>query len=167
MPRKYFYRRKLPHKQWIGKTYFLTFTTRKRAELSPGSRDIVLQTCLQGNGKIFELHAVVVMPDHVHLLLTPLEDECGTVSVPEITQAIKSASAHRINKYLGRKGRVWQEESFDRAMREMENTQGKIEYMMGNPVRAGWSVVRMSIDGSGQRAQARTPVPPQSKREPQ
>lgn len=93
--------------------------------------------CLQGNGKLFELHAVVVMPDHVHLMLTPLADENGEISLSEIMQTIKSASAHRINRYLGFKGRIWQQESFDRAMREVENARGRIEYMVGNPVRAG------------------------------
>ncbi len=104
MPRKYNYRRKLPHKQWEDKVYFITFSTHHREVLTPGSRDIVLNTCLIGNGKLFDLHAMVVMPDHVHLLLTPGADENGTVSIPEIMQAIKSTSAHDNNKYLGRKG---------------------------------------------------------------
>lgn len=137
MERKYAYRRKLPHYQWLDKIYFITFSTHHREVLLPRARDIVLETCLIGNGKLFDLHAVVVMPDHVHLLLSPLCNELGPVSIPEITQAIKGTSAHRINKYLGRKGRVWQEESFDRAMREVHNVRGKIEYMLGNPVRAG------------------------------
>ena len=137
MERKYAYRRRLPHYQWTDKTYFVTFATYKRFALTPGSRDIVLSTCLQGNGTTFELHALVVMPDHVHLMLTPLADSNGEISLPEILQAIKGASAHRINKYMGRKGRVWQEESFDRAVRNVENARGKINYMIGNPVRAG------------------------------
>jgi len=77
------------------------------------------------------------MPDHVHLVLTPLVDEQGEVPVHQIMQAIKSTSAHRVNKYLGRKGQLWQNESFDRAMREIDNVRGKIEYILGNPVRAG------------------------------
>ena len=136
MERKYAYRRMLPHYQWLNKVYFLTFCTRNRQELSPGSRSIVLETCLFGNGKLFQLHIAVVMPDHVHLLLTPAIDEQGPISIPEIMQAIKGTSAHRINKYLGRKGRVWQDESFDRAMREVEDVRGKIEYILRNPVRA-------------------------------
>lgn len=67
----------LPHYQWLNKVYFLTFCTHARQALTPGSRSIVLETCLHGNGKLFQLHAVVVMPDHVHLLLTPLTDEEG------------------------------------------------------------------------------------------
>jgi len=137
MLRKYAYRRKLPHYQWLDKVYFVTFSTHRREVLAPKARDIVLETCLFGRGKMFQLHAAVVMPDHVHLLLTPLAEGEGLISIPEIMQAIKGTSAHRINKYLGRKGRVWQEESFDRAMREVENVRGRIEYMLGNPVRAG------------------------------
>jgi putative transposase len=93
----------LPHYQWLNKVYFLTFCTHHREVLSPGSRSIVLETCLFGNGKLFQLHAAVVMPDHVHLLLTPAIDEQGPISIPKIMQAIKGTSAHRINKYLGRK----------------------------------------------------------------
>ena len=137
MERTYAYRRKLPHCQWVDKVYFVTFSTRRREVLTPGARDIVLETCLFGHGKLFELHAAVIMPDHVHLLFTPLTDEDGLISIAEILQAIKGAAAHRINKYLGRKARVWQEESFDCAMREVENVRGKIEYVLGNPVRAG------------------------------
>jgi REP element-mobilizing transposase RayT len=101
--RKYHYRRKLPHRQWEDKVYFITFAAHKRKLLTPGSRDIVLEVCLLGNGKLFELHAAVIMPDHVHLMLSPYADENGTVTIPEIMQVIKSSSAHRINKYLGRK----------------------------------------------------------------
>lgn len=113
MRRIYAYRRKLPHLQWTGKTYFVTFNTKNREILTPHSRTLVLETCIAGNGKKFELHAAVVMPDHVHLLLTPLYDDQGEVSLPEILQEIKSVSAHKVNKYLGRRGRLWQEESFE------------------------------------------------------
>jgi REP element-mobilizing transposase RayT len=77
------------------------------------------------------------MPDHVHLLLTPLLKDGRTISIPEITQSLKSVSSHRINKALGRHGSVWQEESFDRALRHEEAADAKILYMLGNPVCAG------------------------------
>lgn len=99
-------------------------------DLPPHARDLILETCLIGNGKQYQLDAVVVMSDHVHLVLVPLEDEAGPISLPEILQEIKSVSAHRINRFLGRKGSSWQQESFDRAMREAENTLGKMEYVL-------------------------------------
>jgi REP element-mobilizing transposase RayT len=137
MDRKYVYRRKLPHYQWTNKkTYFISFSTHNREVLSPHSRQLVLETCLRGNNSKYKLHAVVIMPDHVHLMLSPVEDKNGPIGIPEILQEIKSVSAHRINRYLGRKGRVWQEESFDRAMREVEDARAKVEYMLANPVRA-------------------------------
>jgi REP element-mobilizing transposase RayT len=86
---------------------------------------------------MFRLYGLVVMPDHVHLLLAPLADPAGPVSIPEIMQAIKGASAHRINRALGRKGKVWEEESFDRALRRQESILEKLEYIIGNRVGAG------------------------------
>ena len=77
------------------------------------------------------------MPDHVHLALVPACGSEGPVPMAEIMQAIKGASAHRINKSLNRRGRVWQEESFDRALRKEEQVQEKLFYMLENPVRAG------------------------------
>jgi len=59
------------------------------------------------------------MPDHVHMTFTPPVNEKATAiySLAQITKAIKSASAHLINRRLGRKGQIWQEESFDRVLR--------------------------------------------------
>ena len=79
------------------------------------------------------------MPDHVHLILTPLIDtERGEVfSLIRITQAIKSASARAINQKLRRTGAVWQEESFDHVLRSSEGLDAKLEYVLQNPIRKG------------------------------
>ena len=134
--RKYQYRRHLPHLQ-RDKPLFITFRTHHDWILPPPARDEVLKTCLQGNGLKFVLHAVVVMPNHVHLALTPLNDADGPFSIPEIMQAIKGGAAHRVNKILGRKGPVWQEESFDHVPRSVEKLESQILYIINNPVRAG------------------------------
>ena len=136
MLRKYEYRRRLPHYQPDFKIFFITFCTYRRWEL-PGRARLVLDVFLHGDGKLFELLALVVMPDHVHVALNPLGDMDRKVSLPEILQAIKSTSSHRINKEIGHRGTVWQQESFDRALRREEHLAGKIEYMLLNPVRAG------------------------------
>ena len=49
----------------------------------------------------------------------------------------RAASAHGINKALGRKGRVWQVESFDHVVRSSEGLDAKIQYVLDNPVRRG------------------------------
>ena len=79
------------------------------------------------------------MPDHVHIIFVPLLDELERemVSLARITQAMKSASAHNINRLLGREGCVWQEESFDHVLRCSESLDHKIDYVLNNPVRAG------------------------------
>ncbi|MGH9543578.1 MAG: REP-associated tyrosine transposase [Terriglobales bacterium] len=137
MNRVYEYRRHLPHYQGNRKAIFVTFSTHQRWRLPPEARTIVLESCTWGNGTRFDLHGAVVMPDHVHLILTPLYDGDSLYSVAEIMQGIKSAAAHRINRLLHRSGQVWQRESFDRVLRREESVHAKVEYMVQNPVRAG------------------------------
>jgi len=92
---------------------------------------------LAGNGLKFDLFGLVVMPDHVHLALVPTYRPQGPVPIAEIMQAIKGTSAHGINRLLNRRGKIWQEESFDRALRKEEQFEEKLYYMLENPVRAG------------------------------
>jgi len=79
------------------------------------------------------------MPDHVHMIFTPLVDveRAEIFSLARITKAIKGTSAHLINRQLGRPGRVWQEESFDRVLRVSEKVDEKTAYILNNPVRKG------------------------------
>jgi REP element-mobilizing transposase RayT len=58
-------------------------------------------------------------------------------SLAEIMGAIKGASAQLINRELGRTGRVWQTESFDRVLRSSESLVAKIAYIVENPVKKG------------------------------
>ncbi len=121
-----------------GKMLFITFATWRRQILPETVRKLVLDCCIHDHGTKYELHAAVVMPDHVHLLLTPNSDEQGnTYSLREITGGIKGAAAHAVNRTLGRKGRVWQTESFDHLLRSDESTRSKADYICDNPVRAG------------------------------
>jgi len=67
------------------------------------ARSIVLECCLHDNQKRYDLKATVMMPDHVHLIFTPLIDfaEMEVWSLAKIMNSIKSASAHKINEALG------------------------------------------------------------------
>lgn len=76
------------------------------------------------------------MPDHVHLLLSPLRDKAGDIfPLHEILQSLKGASAHSVNKASGRQGPVWEEESFDHVLRSYESLEEKLEYIRQNRVR--------------------------------
>jgi len=138
MQPRYNYRRRLPHIQKDNRPIFITFTTYHRWILPADARDIVLECCLKENGSKFDLHTVIVMPDHAHLLLSALRDVVGwNFSLPQIMHAIKGVSARRINVLLGRSGPVWQEEFFDHVLRSNDSLVEKMAYICQNPVRAG------------------------------
>ena len=132
-----FYRRQLPHLQCDEKQHFLTFCTDQRWVLPERVRSIVLARRLRDNGTKFDLRVAVVMPDHVHMIFTPMVNlqALEVYSLAEIMDALKGASAHRINKALGRKGRVWQTESFDHVLRTSENLDAKIIYLLDKHAR--------------------------------
>lgn len=133
----HFYRRSLPHIETFNATYFVTFRVWKYPYLPPPARSIALRHCLFENGRRIELHACVIMPTHLHLLFTALEDERGyPFSLAEIMKGIKGVSARNINKLLNRRGQLWQDESFDRIMRAGE-FQDKFDYIIANPINAG------------------------------
>jgi REP element-mobilizing transposase RayT len=135
--RIYEYRRRLPHFQKFDRALFVTFCKLTRDPLPDRARDLVLEHCLFEQGKRIKLHAVVIMPDHVHLLFTPLRSENGWPHpLQKILKMIKGTSARDINKLLGSGGPVWEEESFDHVLRSQESLREKIEYIRMNPVRA-------------------------------
>ena len=138
MQPKYEYRRRLPHCQKGDHPLFVTFTTDRRWQLPPAARDIMLECCVRENGCKFDLHAAVVMPDHVHLIYSPLRRDDGwSYTLPEIMKAIKGRSARLINVALKRSGPVWQEEFFDHVLRSNDSLVDRVDYVCQNPVRAG------------------------------
>ena len=78
------------------------------------------------------------MPDHVHMILTPLVDAVHKEIYPlhKIMRSIKSFSARKVAAQLRFKA-VWQEESFDHVLRSSESLDAKIAYILANPVRQG------------------------------
>jgi REP element-mobilizing transposase RayT len=136
--RIYEYRRRLPHYQSDNRALFVTFRKPTKEPFSPAARDLVLKHCLHDHGTKLFMHAAVVMPEHVHLLLSPLRDKKGEIfSMIELIQPIKSASAHTLNRLAGQAGPVWQDESFDHVLRSDESLHGKADYIRMNPVRRG------------------------------
>ncbi len=152
--RTYEYHRNLPHYQKDDRAHYVTFVTHERWVLPPEVRGIVLKACHHFDRDRLTLHAAVVMPDHVHLILEFLKDDLGEdFTFAETVGAIKGFTAHEINRVLVRKGHVWQDESFDHVVRCEGRVEQKIEYVRENPVRRGlartadeypWLYVRMA-----------------------
>jgi REP element-mobilizing transposase RayT len=136
-----FYRRDLPHLQKDDRAHFVTFSTLHRLVLPNWARTIVLNCCHHDNGRRFDLHVAVVMPDHVHVIFTPRvdDDRKETHSLASIMRGIKSTSSHLINKQWPRTGQLWRPESFDHVLRSTESLNAKVEYVWQNPVRRGLS----------------------------
>jgi REP element-mobilizing transposase RayT len=137
-PAKPAYRRNLPHLQPLSSTLFVTFITYQRSIMPAEARNIVLEHCLAENGTRLSMHGIVIMPDHVHMICTPLCDDSGNVfGIAQILHSIKGVTAHRINKLLSSRGPVWQHESFDHVLRSNDSLAEKVQYICLNPIRKG------------------------------
>jgi REP element-mobilizing transposase RayT len=83
-------------------------------------------------GGLCALRAFVIMPNHVRLLCTPV------ISLPELVRRVKGPTAHLANGLLGRRGeKFWQEEYFDRIVRNNDEFSRIRRYIEWNPVKAG------------------------------
>jgi putative transposase len=78
----------------------------------------------------FLLHAFVIMPDHVHLLITPSE------TVERAIQLIKGGFSFRAKRELNWKGDIWQQGFTDHRIRDEEDWNKHLDYIRRNPVRA-------------------------------
>ncbi|RYD33226.1 MAG: hypothetical protein EOP85_20970 [Verrucomicrobiaceae bacterium] len=100
-----------------------------RAELS----GILPEQMISGNGTIYQIDAWVIMPNHIHALVEPLEKN----TLGSILQKWKGAGARRINQAVGRTGRLWQAETFDHIVRSEAQLNHFRKYIAGNPEKAG------------------------------
>lgn len=99
---------------------------------SPEVASIVMQSLYTGEGLgHYELHAFVIMSNHVHILITPL------IPPPKLMQSLKGYSARRANLALGLTGPFWQKESYDHLVRNTTEFEKIKRYIENDPVRAG------------------------------
>ncbi|MFZ1416472.1 MAG: DUF1156 domain-containing protein [Defluviicoccus sp.] len=115
---------------------------------------------LHFDGERYRLHAWCVMPNHVHVLATPRDGE----SLSAIVHSWKSFTAKEANRRLGREGTFWQEEYFDRSIRNAEHFAATVAYIENNPVKAGlcdspgaWSASSAARGGEDDEGRAGRP----------
>ena len=98
----------------------------------PVVANIVVDAVRNRNGGPYQLHNFVVMPNHVHLLITP------RVPVSRLMQSLKRFTAREGNRILGLTGRsFWQDESYNQLVRNELEFKRIARYIEMNPVRAG------------------------------
>ncbi len=100
----------------------------------PQIAEICIRTIHFPNKKDYNLICYCIMPNHIHLVFELLK---GNKGISKIMQSIKRISAKKSNIILNRSGKFWQDESFDRWIRNEKELYYVIRYVLLNPVSAG------------------------------
>jgi len=104
----------------------------------PEISDIIQCSLFYHDGKKYDLVAFTLMPNHVHLILTPLKNINQTdYSISGIMHSIKSYSAKKCNQILKQEGQFWYHENFEHTIRDNNDMQRCLDYVINNPVKAG------------------------------
>jgi len=85
------------------------------------------------DGKRYTLGHYVVMPNHVHAVVKPVQGHL----LKEILHSWKSFTSNKINARLQRMGTLWQDESFDCIVRHAAQLEKIGSYIRENPEKAG------------------------------
>lgn len=116
------------------RVYLVTTVTQNRqpwfSDLQCGR--MVVQS-IMGEESRAETLAFVVMPEHLHWLMTLREGN----TLDKVMASVKSVSSHKVNKLLQRTGKIWQEGYHDHALRKDEDVVEVARYLVANPLRAG------------------------------
>ncbi len=126
----YAYKRNLPHWRLKGGVYFISWRLHKlQTELHIKERELIVSVLIHFNRTRYNLHAYVVMNDHIHALVEPLAEN----KLEAILHSWKSYSANQLQRRFARKGAVWQKESFDRIIRDETEYIERTKYIHDNP----------------------------------
>jgi type I restriction enzyme R subunit len=98
----------------------------------PANAKVVADAVRHFDGDRYGLASFVVMPNHVHVLFRPL----GNNTLAEILKSWKGFTAREINKRTGKTGPLWQDEYWDRLIRNERHFFKVAEYIRENPVKA-------------------------------
>jgi len=134
-----FRRRNLPHREAAGETYFVTFRRLRHLQVdltNPKTAPIIISALRHFGGLRYRLYDYTIMPDHVHVILQPIEREGQCEPLADIMHSIKSWTANEINKAVGRSGSLWLDESHDHMIRGPRDFREKAQYIWANPAKA-------------------------------
>jgi putative transposase len=123
------------HRTAPGTSYFITtkcWQSRAVFQVAENAEILIDALFHYRDSKAYALHEFVVMPDHLHLILTP----GATTSLEKAIQLIKGGSSHQIRKARSQKMEIWQVGFHDWTIRDANDWQAKAEYIHANPVRA-------------------------------
>ena len=124
-----------PRRETIRSNEYAYFVSTQTADRKPFFRHerwakLMIATLDHYAEKDFILHAYVVMPDHLHLLITPSE------TVEKSVQLIKGGFSFRAKREFSWKGEIWQPGFTDHRIRDVEDWQRHLNYIRNNPIEA-------------------------------
>jgi REP element-mobilizing transposase RayT len=113
---------------------------------NPVVANMCVQTLRHFDGVRYRIYAWCVMPNHVHVIFQPLPEH----RLSAILHAWKSYSAKGANRILRRSGDFWQREYYDHLIRNQQDLQRCIRYVLDNPKKGGlkdWLWVESKFEG--------------------
>ena len=116
--------------------YFITICSKEKEPLFANDKlnNSIIECLLEEKKKTgFKIFVYCLMPNHLHLLLSPAEKE---ISVSRFVGGFKSKTA-RISWDFGVSGKLWQDRFHDHILRKHEDLQAIGQYILDNPVRKG------------------------------
>ena len=116
-------------------TYFITFNIWQKRRLLQTNRsaELFIEILYRFRAESrYLLHEFVVMPNHVHALLTPLRPN----TLERCVGLVKSGFSYRYTRMNRYPGEIWQTSFMDRRVRDSQEYQGFRTYIHQNPVKA-------------------------------
>jgi REP-associated tyrosine transposase len=112
--------------------YFMTICVKDRCKVL-ATKEVfeAIKTAIPQLQK-WRVLAGVIMPDHVHWFVSPIEDR--ELSVGDFSHGFKRT----LRKHVGPRSWGWQRRCFDRLLRSDEDLWSKWIYVKDNPVRHGF-----------------------------
>jgi REP element-mobilizing transposase RayT len=134
----------IKNNEWKDDIHFKTLLIKYDKLLHDNSRDekyltnprvaeICKHTLHYPDNKDYKLICYCIMTNHIHLVFELLNENKG---ISKIMQSIKRISARKSNLILNRAGKFWQDESYDRLVRDDKDLYFVIKYVLMNPVNA-------------------------------
>jgi len=97
----------------------------------PRVAEIIEENLLHFDGERYRVLAWCVMPNHVHVVI-----EVWDIPLAELLHSWKSYTSKRCDEVLGLTGHFWQDEYFDRYIRDEEHLRKVVNYVEENPLKA-------------------------------
>lgn len=104
----------------------------------PRIASLMTESLRYRNGRVYDLIAYCIMPNHVHVVYTPLLKTDGDYyAMSAIMHSLKRYTAREANLLLERTGAFWQRESYDHFARDEAELERIVHYTVNDPVKAG------------------------------